>query len=281
MTISLAARSCSMEPVERGGAASEPPQYPSSSRRCSATWRVARAPWLRWNRYGHVQQRRALGELGPQPGQVHPTGAAQRDGQLRAGEDGTHRRPESRAERRLVGGLVELIEHRLLPAGEQLREHAVRDTAARSTTVSVGEPRRQLEGLVDRHLLRRGHDHHAGLRRVAEDLEHPPRLVPHQPDLHELLDRLGGRELAGDVTGGDGVDDDQVVAALAHLPQELADGEDLLDARRRVGHEVERASERTEPGDERDLQLEAQVLLERLLGVHRHREEARATPPAP
>jgi hypothetical protein len=62
---------------------------------------------------------------------------------------------------------------------------------------------------------------------------------------------------------------------LAHLVGELADGEDLLHARRRVGDEVEGAGERTDLGEQRDLQLEAQVLLERLLGVHRHRPQAR------
>ena len=44
---------------------------------------------------------------------------------------------------------------------------------------------------------------------------------------------------------------------------------------RGVGDEVEGAGQRTESGDQRDLELEAQVLLERLLGVHRHGEEAR------
>ena len=45
-----------------------------------------------------------------------------------------------------------------------------------------------------------------------------------------------------------GVDDDEVVVALAHLPAELADGEDLLHAGRGVGDEVERPGQRPDPG---------------------------------
>ena len=87
--------------------------------------------------------------------------------------------------------------------------------------------------------------------------------------------RLRRRELGDDVAGGDGVDDDEVVVALADLPEELADGEDLLHPGRGVGDEVEGAGQGPEAGDERDLELEPQVLLERLLGVHRHGEEVR------
>ena len=57
--------------------------------------------------------------------------------------------------------------------------------------------------------------------------------------------------------GGRGVDHDEVVVALAHLVAELADGEDLLHPRRGVGHEVERAGQRTEPGDEGHAQLQS------------------------
>ena len=40
--------------------------------------------------------------------------------------------------------------------------------------------------------------------------------------------------------------------ALADLPQELADGEDLLHAGRGVGHEVEGAGQRPDLGDQGD-----------------------------
>ena len=102
---------------------------------------------------------------------------------------------------------------------------------------------------ADRHLLGGRHDHHAGLRRVGEDVEHPLGLVAHHAHLHQLVDGLRRGELADDVAAGDGVDDDEVVVALAHLPRELADGEDLLHARRGVGDEVEGAGERADPGE--------------------------------
>ena len=66
-------------------------------------------------------------------------------------------------------------------------------TAARSTLVSVAQPGDQLERLADRHLGRRGHHHQPGRRRIVEDLEHPPRLLADQADLHQLVDGLRAR----------------------------------------------------------------------------------------
>ena len=61
--------------------------------------------------------------------------------------------------------------------------------------------------------------------------------------------------------------------ALAHLVAQLADGEDLLHAGRRVGDEVERARQRPDLAEQRDLHEQPQVLAQRVLGVHRHREQ--------
>ena len=72
----------------------------------------------------------------------------------------------------------------------------------------------------------------------------------------------------------DGVDDDEVVVALADLVAELADGEDLLDTGRRGRHEVEHPRHRPDPPHDRDAQVDAHVLVERALGVHRHRRQA-------
>ena len=49
--------------------------------------------------------------------------------------------------------------------------------------------------------------------------------------------------------------------------------EDLLDPRRGVGDEVERAGQRADAPDERHLDEQPQVLAQRVLGVHRHREQ--------
>ena len=112
-----------------------------------------------------------------------------------------------------------------------------------------------------------------GARRVLEDVDHPRRLVAHHADLHQLADHPRRADLGDDVAARLGVDDDEVVVALAHLVGELADGEDLLDARRGVGDEVERAGQRADAADERDLDEQPQVLAQRVLGVHRHREQ--------
>ena len=96
-----------------------------------------------------------------------------------------------------------------------------------------------------------------------------------RPDLHQLADHLRGTDLGDDVTARLGVDDDEVVRALAHLVAQLADGEDLLHAGRRVGDEVERAGQRADASDQRDAHEQPQVLAQRVLGVHRHREQVR------
>ncbi len=110
----------------------------------------------------------------------------------------------------------------------------------------------------------------AGSSRISTQ---PGRLVPDQPHLDQLPDGLRGRELGHDVAGGRGVDHDEVVVLLPGLPDHLADGQDLLDPRGGVGHEVQRARQGPDAGHQRDLDLEAQVLLQGLLGVHRHGEE--------
>ena len=87
---------------------------------------------------------------------------------------------------------------------------------------------------------------------VGEDLGHPARLVADQADLHEVVDRPGGRRAGPTMwPDGRGVDDHEVVVALPDLVADLADGEDLLHAGRGVGHEVERPGQRAEPGHQR------------------------------
>ena len=143
---------------------------------------------------------------------------------------------------------LEPLEHLLLAPAEQLGQHPVDHDGGQ---VDVGlrlDAARQLDRLVDRHLLRRGHDHHAGRGRVGQDVDHPARLLAHQADLHQLVDGLRRGQLADDVAGRRGVDHDQVVVALAHLPPQLADGEDLLHAGRGRGHELEDAGQRADPG---------------------------------
>ena len=146
-------------------------------------------------------------------------------------------------------------------------------TAARSTPVSSS--RRPASSMVSVTGISSGVVTMStpGAGGVLEDVEHPLRLVVDHPDVHEVVDGLGAGQLAGDVAGRRGVDDHEVVVALPHLVGHLADGEDLLHARRGVGHEVERAGQRTEAAQQRDAQLQAEVLLQRVLGVHGHGEQ--------
>ena len=273
ITISLAASSCSIEPVDAVA--------------CGAAIRT-RAPRRGARRPGGWRGRRGCAGRGTaRRAAACPRGSSSRrrvrwaarvrrrvTASWAPSRIGRTDVPSASLSRASFSSSDEPLEHLLLAAAEQLGQHAVHDDGGEVDDRLVAQSFGELERLVDRHLLRRRHDHHAGLLGVAEDVDHPARLVAHHAHLHELLDRLRRRELTGDVAGGHRVDDDEVVAALAHLPQELPDREDLLHAGRGVGHEVEGAGQRAEASHQRDLELEAQVLLERLLGVHRHGEEA-------
>ena len=149
--------------------------------------------------------------------------------------------------------LVEPVDDRLLAPVEQRRQHPVGDDRARVGARVTGEPTEQVDRLGDRHLLGRGDDGDPGARRVVEDVEHPLRLIADEADLHQVADHPRRTDLADDVPRCLGVDDHEVVVALAHLVAELADREDLLDARRGVGDEVERLGERPDAAEERDL----------------------------
>ena len=171
--------------------------------------------------------------------------------------------------------IVESIDDRLFAATEHRRQHPVGDHRRRMRTRLGTKPREQFDRLGDRHLLRRGHHRDAGARRIVEDVEHPLGLITNQPDLDEIGDHPGGTDLADDVSARLGVDDDEVVVALAHLPAELAHAENLLDARRCVGNEVERRRQRADPSEERNPHEEPQVFTQRVLGVHGHRVQIR------
>ena len=111
-------------------------------------------------------------------------------------------------------------------------EHPVGDDHRRRRDAGLRlEPGDQFERLGDRHLLRCGDDGDTGHSRVVEDVEHPVGLVADDADLDQVTDHLRRADLGDDVPGRLGVDDDQVVVALSHLVAQLADRQDLLDAR--------------------------------------------------
>ena len=151
-----------------------------------------------------------------------------------------------------------------------------RPPRAASTPVSARSRPSEIDGLGDRHLLRRRDDDHAGRRRVVEDVEHPLGLVAHEADLDEFADHLRGADLADDVAARLGIDDHEVVVALAHLVAQLADGRgspSRLVRRRRRSRTCD-ASGPMRPS-ERDAHEQPEVLAQRVLGVHRHREQMR------
>ena len=220
-----------------------------------------------------VQQRQAGRQLGPQLGEVAGTGAPQRHRQLGGIEHRLHRPADGVGQRRGQHGLPQRMEDLLLAPTEQLGQHLVHHHGGQVHVGLGPQPLGQLQRLGDGHLLGHGDDDGRRHQRVAEDVDHPAGLVAHPAHLHQLVDGLGSGELADHVTGRRRVDHDEVVGALAHLVAELAHREDLLDPRRGVGHEVERAGQRADAPQQRHLELEAQVLLERLLGVHGHAAE--------
>ena len=234
---------------------------PAPRRSAAATCITARLPWLRANSSGTstsagpgagsalLQQRPGCAARSRRSATASAAASSARH-VLRDRPALTLRAPAScRASASTAAGVAQAAEHRLVVVGEQLGQHAVDHDRGHPHRHRGAEPVQQLERLDDRELLGRRHDDHArsgsGSARISVI---QLRLVAHQAHLHEVVDRPRRRQLAGDVAGGRGVDDHQVVVALPDLVADLADGEDLLDARRGVGHEVERAGQRAEPG---------------------------------
>ena len=75
------------------------------------------------------------------------------------------------------------------------------------------------------------------------------------------------------MTAGGRVHHHQVVVALAHLPDRLAHGEDLPHSGGGGGDELEGPGQGADAGQGGKPQLEAQVLVQGRLRVHRHGEE--------
>ena len=132
-----------------------------------------------------------------------------------------------------------------------------------SGTVHLGPQRvDELDRLRDRHLLGRRDDVHRGDRGIGEQLARAT---------GSGCARDRRRRARGSPSGAPNWATMWPVAAAStttrsmserpfdrfpNLPADLADGEDLLHARRRVGDEVERLGERTDPAEHRHPQVE-------------------------
>ena len=97
--------------------------------------------------------------------------------------------------------------------------------------------------------------------RVAEQLEHLVGLGAHRPAAHGVEQPGGRREERDGVAGGRAVDDDDVPLAAALELLDLAEHDDVVDARRGRGHDVDHAGRRQPLGDPPEAVL-AEVLLE-------------------
>ena len=259
------------EPPAAAAAAPGPAgcSHDSSSPERSGDGPGGRQPRLAPEALGQVEHGH-VGQTGPQLGQVGGALAAQVDGEAGRVEHGVDRRPQLLVEQSPARPGRHPFEERLLPVAEELRQHPVGDDGGHVHHRLRPQPAHQLLGLGDRHLLgRRDHDR-AGASGVAQDVEHPAGLGADEPHVDQVGDARRRGQVADDVAGGGRVDDDEVEVRLADLPGQLADREDLLHARRGVGDEVEGLRQGAEAGDERQVQVDAQVLPQRRLGVHRH-----------
>ena len=164
-----------------------------------------------------------------------------------AGGGRQRRRPSPGARRR--------VEHLLLAPAEQLGQHPVHDDGGQVDVGLVAEAGRSARSsrspASPRATATITTPVWPGRSRMSS---HPLRLVADQPDLHQLVDRLRApRSWPTMWPVADGVDDDEVVVVLAHLPRQLADGEDLLHARARRWPRSRTSGQRPDAGDERQL----------------------------
>ena len=245
----------------------------SSSLSAVAISSTARRPPDRANSSGTYSTGMSLRQPVPQPAQVLGARPAQPHREPGGIEHGGDAGADALDEHRPTE-VVDALEHLLLAVPERLREDTVGDHGGDVDLGLALHPGDELDGLGDRHLLGGGDDDQPGRRRVLHELEHPSRLLTDEPDVDEIVDRARRADLADDVPARLGIDDDEVVVALTDLVAELADREDLLDAGSGVGDEVEHARQRPDARDERDPDEQPQVLAQRVLGVHRHAEQA-------
>ena len=73
-----------------------------------------------------------------------------------------------------------------------LGQARVHDDRTERDAGAVLDRERGVDQLVDRRLLRQGHEHHLAARRVGEQLHHVGRLLLDRADLHRVLEAAGG-----------------------------------------------------------------------------------------
>ena len=167
---------------------------------------------------------------------------------------------------------AELLERVELPRGHPDGEDAVEEAGAEPDRRLRLHPVVEIERLRHGHLLGERADGEQRAPGIAEDGVDPLHLGADDPPAGEVHHRSRRAELREDVAGRGAVDDDQVphgtatVGAL-RLIGDLADDEHVAGAGEAGGDELEHLRQRREPGEARHLEVDAQVLLQRLLGV--------------
>ena len=164
--------------------------------------------------------------------------------------------------------------------GEALGVEAVQVDAVDGDADLVAQVVLQRRRLVDRHLLRQGDDRGAGVLVVGDEAVERLRLRVDRADAGDRGEGARRLQEADPVPGRRRVDDHQVVLApaldlaveLGELP-DLADRDQLLQARRGGGQVVEDAAAEEHVPHRPHLQLQQHVLAHRLVGVDRDRPE--------
>jgi len=138
-------------------------------------------------------------------------------------------------------GGEELVQFRSAVAGVQLGAGPVHDHGRQAGRGGVVQPVDELERLGHRDLLGEGDVDDAGANRIAEQFDHPARLVGDPPDRGDLGHVAGRRKFAQEVAARGGVDNDEVPIARTGLVGVLADQQQLSHPWGRIRHERERA----------------------------------------
>ncbi len=164
--------------------------------------------------------------------------------------------------------------------GERVRIERVDDDAV-CFEAGVVQPAERVDGLVDGHLLRKGHEDDAGAPTIPDQGLDRTGLVGDAADPGDLCVLPRRAQEPEPVAGRRRVEDDEVVprrsvpqALLGQVP-DLPEGHQLTKAgggRRQIAH---RAAVRQPLGDRPDLECQDEVLLEHLLRVDREAGQAR------
>ena len=111
--------------------------------------------------------------------------------------------------------------------------------------------------------------------RVAEDVEHPVGLVADEPDLDQIADHLRRTDLGDDVAGRLGVDHDEVVVRSRTSWHSLPTPRISLTPGAASATKSNVRASGPMLAEQRHLHEQPEVLAERVLGVHRHRQQVR------